>query len=209
MIASTTPAVKTPSPVVDGAPKIGIQPSTSCSAGSTVERRNGARTKIPQRPRITLGIAASSSTSGPITAPARPGSEQAQVDADRDARAAPRSRARSPSHDGAVDQHAQRRTRSRWPRPQTARGSRSRARGSRGRTSNRRARAGDDLVDDQPDQRDRDERRQDRQRSRAGGRRSARRGGVRARELSGGGRGAHGRQPNAAAPPRRPGPFTG
>ena len=39
---------------------------------------------IPQRPMITLGTAASSSTSGPITAPVRPRREQAEVDADGD-----------------------------------------------------------------------------------------------------------------------------
>ena len=69
-------AVKMPRPVVDGAPKIGIQPSTSCRAGWIVERMNGASTMIPQRPMITLGTAASNSTSGPITALTRPGASR-------------------------------------------------------------------------------------------------------------------------------------
>ena len=71
------PAVKRPRPVGDGVPKIGIQPSTSWSAGSIVVRMNGARTiRIPRGRASTLGIAASSSTSGPITAPTRRGASR-------------------------------------------------------------------------------------------------------------------------------------
>ena len=58
MIARTTPAGKTPRPVGDGVPKIGMKPSTLWSAGSIVERMTGARMRMPQSPRITLGTAA-------------------------------------------------------------------------------------------------------------------------------------------------------
>ena len=71
MIARITIAVKIPDPLSDGDPNNGMKPSTLCSAGSIVERMIGARTTIPQRPMITLGTAASSSTSGPITAAVR------------------------------------------------------------------------------------------------------------------------------------------
>ena len=60
-----TPAVKTLSPVVCGAPNTPVKPRTSCSAGSMCACMKGASTMIPQKPRITLGIAASISTSGP------------------------------------------------------------------------------------------------------------------------------------------------
>ena len=76
MIVRTTPAVKTPRPVGEAAPKIGIQPSTSCSAGSIVECMTGARIRIPQSPSTTLGIAAISSISGPITAVTRRGASR-------------------------------------------------------------------------------------------------------------------------------------
>ena len=76
MIVRTIPAVNIPRPVGDGAPKIGIQPRTELSAGSSVLRRNGARTMIPHSPSTTLGIAASSSTSGPNTAARRRGASR-------------------------------------------------------------------------------------------------------------------------------------
>ena len=44
--------------------KNGVQPSVAWTAGTTC-RSNGIRTKIPQRPYTTLGIAASNSTRVP------------------------------------------------------------------------------------------------------------------------------------------------
>ena len=67
MIVRIRLAVKTLSPVVSGAPKIGRKPSVLCRNGSTCACTKGARTSRPQKPRMTLGIAASSSTSGPTT----------------------------------------------------------------------------------------------------------------------------------------------
>ena len=67
MIVRIRLAVKTLAPVVWGAPKIGMKPSVSCSQGSKVPCTNGARIRMPQKPRMTLGMAASISTSGPIT----------------------------------------------------------------------------------------------------------------------------------------------
>ena len=67
MIVRIRLAVKTLSPVVSGVPKIGRKPSVLCRNGSTWACTNGARTSRPQKPRMTLGIAASNSTSGPTT----------------------------------------------------------------------------------------------------------------------------------------------
>ena len=60
MIARMTPAAKSPIPNA-GPLKIGIQPKLSTMNDSTVTLRNGPRTKTPQRPMTTEGIAASSS----------------------------------------------------------------------------------------------------------------------------------------------------
>ena len=68
MIVSTTIAVKTLEPVVDGGPKSGMKPSALWSAGSTWSRSIGPSTRIPHRPMTTLGIAASVSTSA-VTGP--------------------------------------------------------------------------------------------------------------------------------------------
>ncbi len=67
MIARMIIAVKIPAPLSEGAPKSGMKPRTLWSAGSIVDRITGSRTTIPQSPMITLGTAASSSTSGPMT----------------------------------------------------------------------------------------------------------------------------------------------
>ena len=63
MIVRINPAVKRPVPACDGAPNSGMNPRLRCSQGSTCIPRNGPSTKMPQRPRTTLGIAASISTS--------------------------------------------------------------------------------------------------------------------------------------------------
>ena len=84
MIVRIRLAVKMLAPVVCGAPKIGMKPSVSCRNGSSVPWTKGASTNTPQKPRMTLGIAASISTSGAMI-PAHPrGRQQAQVEADRD-----------------------------------------------------------------------------------------------------------------------------
>ena len=84
MIVRIRLAVKTLNPVVSAAPKIGMKPNVLCSKGSMCSCTKGARTSRPQKPRMTLGIAASISTSGEIDA-ADPGRrQQAQVEADRD-----------------------------------------------------------------------------------------------------------------------------
>ncbi len=72
MIVRIRLAVKMLAPVVCGAPKIGMKPSLSCRNGSSVPWTKGARTSTPQKPRMTLGIAASISTSG-ATTPRTPG----------------------------------------------------------------------------------------------------------------------------------------
>ena len=51
-------------PTVGFVLKIGIQPNVPWIAGPRVPVMNGPSTRIPQSPRTTLGIAASSSTSG-------------------------------------------------------------------------------------------------------------------------------------------------
>ena len=73
MIVRMRLALNSPVPVVCGAPKIGRKPSALCRNGSRFLCRNGASTTIPQNPRMTLGMAASISTSGPITPLTRPG----------------------------------------------------------------------------------------------------------------------------------------
>ena len=65
---SPSPAVKVLRPVVCGGPNSGMKPSTLCRNGSRCFRANGPSTTTPQSPTITLGIAASISTSGPTTA---------------------------------------------------------------------------------------------------------------------------------------------
>ena len=55
-------------PTVGSVLKIGSQPSDPWSAGPSVPVMNGPSTRIPQSPSTTLGIAASSSTSGATTA---------------------------------------------------------------------------------------------------------------------------------------------
>ncbi len=67
MIVRIKLAVKTLEPVVWALPKIGMKPKVPCSQGSMSEWTNGARTISPQKPRMTLGIAASISTRGAIT----------------------------------------------------------------------------------------------------------------------------------------------
>ncbi len=54
-------------PTVGFVLKIGIQPNVPWIAGPRVPAMNGPSTRIPQSPRTTLGIAASSSTSGATT----------------------------------------------------------------------------------------------------------------------------------------------
>ena len=66
-------AVKMLAPVVWGEPKIGMKPRWSCSHGSMWPCAKGARMRIPQKPRMTLGIAASISTSGPTSKRTGPG----------------------------------------------------------------------------------------------------------------------------------------
>ena len=62
MTANTMATVRMVRPVPEtGGAKIGIQPRVSTIHASTVERRNGDRTKTPHRPKTTLGMAASSS----------------------------------------------------------------------------------------------------------------------------------------------------
>ena len=61
-----------------------MKPSVPCSHGSTCSCTKGARTRMPQKPRMTLGIAASISTSGEIDPAHAGGRQQAQVEADRD-----------------------------------------------------------------------------------------------------------------------------
>ena len=61
------PAVKRLRPVVCGAPKMPRNPNVSWRNGSMVVCTKGARKMRPKNPRITLGIAASISTSGPTT----------------------------------------------------------------------------------------------------------------------------------------------
>jgi hypothetical protein len=73
MIVRIRLALKRPVPVVAGAPKIGRKPSTLWRNGSRWACRKGPNTRMPQNPRITLGIAASISTSGPITLRSRRG----------------------------------------------------------------------------------------------------------------------------------------
>ena len=68
MIVSTTAAVSNPVPADGMSPlKNGVQPSALFSTGSRCCARNGPSTRIPHKPTTTLGIAASSSTSAPIT----------------------------------------------------------------------------------------------------------------------------------------------
>ena len=67
MIVRISPAVNRPVPVASDAPKMPMNPSLRCSHGSRWFARNGPRTRIPQRPRTTLGIAASISISEPTT----------------------------------------------------------------------------------------------------------------------------------------------
>ena len=84
MIVRIRLAVKTLGPVVSGAPKIGMKPSVSCRNGSTWSLHERGEDEKPQKPRMTLGIAASISTSGEIT-PLHPGGrQQAEEEADRD-----------------------------------------------------------------------------------------------------------------------------
>ena len=72
MIVSTSAAGSIPA--CDGSPeKSGHQPRKLCSHGSSVSRTHGPKTRMPQSPRTTLGIAASSSTSVAIGAAARRG----------------------------------------------------------------------------------------------------------------------------------------
>jgi len=68
MIVSTTEAVRIPFPAYElGSPlKIGSHPRNDFRNGSRWCCMKGPRTRIPQRPRMTLGIAASISTSAPI-----------------------------------------------------------------------------------------------------------------------------------------------
>ena len=68
MIVSTTEAVRYPLPAnpLVSPLKIGVQPRNDCRNGSRWFSMKGLSTMIPQRPRITLGIAASISTSAPI-----------------------------------------------------------------------------------------------------------------------------------------------
>ena len=61
MIARIMPPASSPIPY-GGPLNSGSQPSVLPSAGSTALRSHGAITKMPQRPRITLGMEASSST---------------------------------------------------------------------------------------------------------------------------------------------------
>ena len=84
MIVRIRPAVNRPVPVAVGAPKIGMKPRCSCSHGSRWCARNGPSTRMPQRPRTTLGIAASISTSEPTMPRTPPRRELAQPEGDRD-----------------------------------------------------------------------------------------------------------------------------
>ena len=62
MIVSTRAAGSIPA--CDGSPeKSGHQPRKLCSQGSRVSRTQGPKTRMPQSPSTTLGIAARSSTS--------------------------------------------------------------------------------------------------------------------------------------------------
>ena len=150
MIASTIIAVNMPLPVADGVPKSGMKPSTSCSAGSIVERRKGPRTMIPQRPMMTLGTAASISTSGPITAAVlRPLIKLRYRPIAIPSGAAKQQRA-SARHKRAVDQRPG--AEDGVVVPGSVEEKAEPVLGDRG------ARGVDDLVDDQPDEGDRTER---------------------------------------------------
>ena len=83
MIVSTRQAGS--SPTFDGVPeKSGMKPKWSLRNGSTCGSRNGPMTRIPHRPRTTLGMAARSSTSDAHRRPQPPRGELAQEEADRD-----------------------------------------------------------------------------------------------------------------------------
>ena len=106
MIVRIRLAVKTLAPVVCGGPKSGMKPSVSCSQGSMCDWTKGARTRIPQKPRMTLGIAASISTSGRDHAAHAARRQQAEEEADRDRdRRADRQRDEG-ADDGAEDERA-------------------------------------------------------------------------------------------------------
>ena len=70
MIVRTSAAGRIPA--CDGSPeKTGRKPSTSFSQGSRWSRTHGPKTRMPQRPRTTLGMAARSSTIVAIGAASR------------------------------------------------------------------------------------------------------------------------------------------
>ena len=106
MIVRIRLAVKMLAPVVWGGPKIGRKPRWSWSQGSRCAWTNGARMRMPQNPRITLGIAASSSTIGPRTALMPRGRQQAEIEPDRDADRRREQQRHGGADRGAVEQRA-------------------------------------------------------------------------------------------------------
>ena len=68
MIVRIRIAANTFEPTVGFVPKIGSQPRVPWIAGPSVPVMKGPRTRMPQSPSTTLGIAASNSTSGATAA---------------------------------------------------------------------------------------------------------------------------------------------